>query len=175
MLDPIDGTRSFVAGVPLFGTLISLAVEGVPVIGVIDQPIARERWVGVAGRPTTLNGQPVSTRPCPTLAEATLSTTGVEFLAGPGERDAFDGVRAAAGQFRSIPDCYGYAMLASGFVDLVVEAGLKQWDYSALRPVIEGAGGVVTDWAGRPLDLSSDGSIAAAGDPRCHAAALALL
>jgi inositol-phosphate phosphatase/L-galactose 1-phosphate phosphatase/histidinol-phosphatase len=175
ILDPIDGTRSFVVGVPLFGTLIALAVDGVPLVGVIDQPVTRERWVGIAGTPTTLNGAPLRTRACPALASATLSTTGDEFLEGPGELEAFSRVRARAGAFRRVPDCYGYAMLASGFVDLVVEAGLKPWDLAALRPVIEGAGGVITDWAGRPLDIASDGRIVAAGDARLHAEALAAL
>jgi histidinol phosphatase-like enzyme (inositol monophosphatase family) len=175
VLDPIDGTRSFVTGVPLFGTLIALAVDGVPIVGVIDQPVAGERWVGIAGAATTFNGAPVRTRACPALGAATLSTTGLEFLQGPGELAAFERVRQATGQFRQVPDCYGYAMLANGFVDLVVEAGLKPWDFAALRPVIEGAGGTVTDWQGRPLDLSSDGRIAAAGDGRCHAEALAAL
>jgi len=175
VLDPIDGTRSFVTGVPLFGTLIALAVDGVPLVGVIDHPVTRERWVGIAGAPTTLNGAPVRTRFCPTLAAATLSTTGDEFLEGPGEYDAFFQVRIRAGAFRRVPDCYGYAMLASGFVDLVIEAGLKTWDLAALRPVIEGAGGVITDWNGRPLDLASDGHIAAAGDAACHAEALKVL
>ena len=142
------------AKVPLFGTLIALAVDGVPVVGVIDQPVTRERWVGIAGAATTLNGAPVRTRACPTLAAAMLSTTGDEYLEGPGEYEAFSRVRAGAGAFRRVPDCYGYAMLASGFVDLVIEAGLKQWDLAALRPVIEGAGGVITDWGGRPLDLA---------------------
>jgi len=175
VLDPIDGTRSFVAGVPLFGTLIALMVDGVPVVGVIDQPVARERWLGVAGASTTLNGAPVRARDCPDLASATLSTTGTQFLEGPGELQAFTRVREAAGAFRQVPDCYGYAMLASGFVDLVVEAGLKTWDFAPLRPIIEGAGGVVSDWNGRPLDLASDGRIAAAGDARTHAQALAAL
>ncbi|MDH3234584.1 MAG: histidinol-phosphatase [Alphaproteobacteria bacterium] len=175
VLDPIDGTRSFVAGVPLFGTLIALAVDGVPVVGVIDQPVARERWVGIAGSATALNGAPVRVRACADLISATLSTTGEEFLEGPGELDAFNRVRGATGAFRRVPDCYGYAMLTTGFVDLVVEAGLKTWDLAALRPIIEGAGGIVTDWGGRPLDLSSDGRIAAAGDARCHAQALAAL
>jgi histidinol-phosphatase len=175
VLDPIDGTRSFVVGVPLFGTLIALAVDGVPVVGVIDHPVTRERWVGIAGAATTLNGAPVRTRACAALASAMLSTTGDEFLAGPGELDAFARVRAKAGAFRRVPDCYGYAMLASGFVDLVIEAGLKTWDLAALKPVIEGAGGVITDWHGRPLELSSDGHIAAAGDAACHAQALEAL
>lgn len=175
VLDPIDGTRSFVAGVPLFGTLIALAVDGVPVVGIIDHPATHERWVGIAGAATTLNGAPVRTRACPALATALLSTTGEEFIEGPGEYDAFSRVRGAVGGFRRVPDCYGYAMLASGFVDLVIEAGLKTWDLAALRPVIEGAGGVITDWHGRPLDLESDGRIVAAGDPDCHARALEVL
>lgn len=175
VLDPIDGTRSFVTGVPLFGTLIALAVDSVPVVGVIDHPVTRERWVGIAGAATTLNGAPVRTRACPALASAMLSTTGEEFLEGPGESEAFARVRAEAGGFRRVPDCYGYAMLTSGFVDLVIEAGLKTWDLAALRPVIEGAGGVITDWHGRPLDLASDGRIAAAGDAACHAQALETL
>ncbi len=175
VLDPIDGTSGFLAGVPLFGTLIALLREGVPILGIIDQPILGERWLGVAGLPTTLNGKPVRTRACPDLAGASLSTTGTEYLTGAGDLEAFERVRAAAARFRNIPDCYGYAMLASGFGDLVIEAGLSAWDYCALAPVIEGAGGVVTDWRGAPLGLDSDGHVAAGGDARCHAAALAAL
>lgn len=175
VLDPIDGTKGFVAGVPLFGTLISLVREATPVLGIIDQPILGERWLGVAGRPTTLNGTKVRTRACADLSEASLTTTGAEYLSGPGDFAAFERVRGAAARFRNIPDCYGYAMLASGFTDLVVEAGLSAWDYCALGPVIEGAGGAITDWRGAKLGLDSDGHVVAAGDARCHAAALALL
>ena len=175
VLDPIDGTSGFLAGVPLFGTLIALLREGVPVLGIIDQPILGERWLGVAGAPTTLNGKAVRTRACPELAGASLSTTGAEYFAGEGDLEAFERVRGAAARFRNIPDCYGYAMLASGFGDLVIEAGLSAWDYCALAPVIEGAGGVVTDWRGAQLRLDSDGHVAAGGDARCHAAALAAL
>lgn len=175
VLDPIDGTSGFLAGVPLFGTLIALLREGVPVLGIIEQPILGERWLGRAGAPTTLNGKAVRTRACPELARASLSTTGAEFFDGEGDRGAFERLRAEAGRFRNIPDCYGYAMLAGGFVDLVVEAGLSAWDYCALVPVIEGAGGTITDWRGAPLRLDSDGHVAAGGDPRCHAAALAAL
>jgi histidinol-phosphatase len=175
VLDPIDGTSGFLAGVPLFGTLIALVREGIPVLGIIDQPILGERWLGVAGSPTTLNGAPVRTRACPDLAHASLSTTGTEFLNGSGDLEAFERVRAAAARFRNIPDCYGYAMLASGFTDLVIEAGLSTWDYCALAPVIEGAGGIITDWRGAALRLDSDGHIAAGGDARCHAEALEAL
>ncbi len=117
----------------------------------------------------------MQTRACTDLAHASLSTTGVEYLSGPGDLDAFDRVRGAAARFRNIPDCYGYAMLASGFTDLVIEAGLNAWDYCALAPVIEGAGGVVTDWRGAKLGLDSDGHVAAGGDARGHAAARAAL
>ncbi len=172
VLDPIDGTSGFLNGIPLFGALIALVREGAPVLGIIDQPILGERWLGVAGLPTTLNGNPVRTRACSDLAHASLSTTGAEFLNGPGDLEAFERVRLAAARFRNIPDCYGYAMLASGFTDLVIEAGLNTWDYCALAPVIEGAGGVITDWRGAALRLDSDGHIAAAGDARCHEAAL---
>ncbi|MHA1537629.1 MAG: histidinol-phosphatase, partial [Alphaproteobacteria bacterium] len=151
VLDPIDGTSGFLAGVPLFGTLIALLREGVPVLGIIDQPILRERWLGLAGTPTTLNGKAVRTRACPGLSDAGLASTGSEYLRGQGDLESFERVRAASARYRNIPDCYGYAMLASGFVDLVIEAGLSTWDYCALVPVIEGAGGTITDWRGAPL------------------------
>ena len=170
VLDPIDGTKGFLSGVPPFGTLIALVREGIPILGAIDLPILGERWLGVAGRPTTLNGTNVRTRACTDLAHASLSTTGVEYLSGPGDLDAFDRVRGAAARFRNIPDCYGYAMLASGFNDLVIEAGDR-----ALGSVILGAGVIVTDWQGVPLRLDSDGHVAAGGDARCHAEALAKL
>ncbi|KAF0897960.1 hypothetical protein E2562_001654 [Oryza meyeriana var. granulata] len=144
VLDPIDGTKSFVTGKPLFGTLISLLYKGKPVIGIIDQPILRERWVGVDGKKTTLNGQEISVRPCNVLAQAYLYTTSPHLFAGEAE-DAFIRVRDKV----KVPlygcDCYAYALLASGFVDLVVESGLKPYDFLSLVPVIEGAG----EWTAR--------------------------
>ncbi len=163
VLDPIDGTRSFVAGRPIFGTLIALMEEGRPVLGVIDQPILGERWLGAAGRPTLLNGTPARTRRCPRLGDAHLSTTAPGLFAAD-ETPRFDRVAAAARDMLWGGDCYNYALTASGHLDGVVEAGLKLHDFAALVPVIEGAGGRMTDWSGRPLDVASDGRVVAVGD-----------
>jgi inositol-phosphate phosphatase/L-galactose 1-phosphate phosphatase/histidinol-phosphatase len=174
VLDPIDGTAAFITGKPSFGTLIALAHRGRPVLGIIDQAFTDERWLGVAGRPTTLNGQPVAVRPCPDLAHAQAFTTAPE-LFDPDTRPGWDRIAARVRRTRYGCDCYAYALVATGFVDLVVEAGLKPYDYSALVPVVEGAGGVMTDWQGQPLSIWSDGRVAAAGDPRTLAEALAVL
>jgi inositol-phosphate phosphatase/L-galactose 1-phosphate phosphatase/histidinol-phosphatase len=174
VLDPIDGTKSFISGIPLFGTLIALAFEGRPVLGVIDQPVLRERWVGAAGRPSTLNGAPIRTRACSDPAAATLYATQPDMFSN-GDAAAFARLRAAVRLTRYGADCYAYAVLASGFVDLVVETGLKPYDYSALVPVVEGAGGVMTDWQGRALTLAAAGDVVAAGDPALGAAARRLL
>ncbi len=174
VLDPIDGTRSFIAGRPIFGTLIALMAGGRPVLGAIDQPIAGERWIGSAGRPTTLNGVAVRTRPCATLAAAHLATTGPNYFAAD-EAAAFARIGAAARDTLWGGDCYNYALLASGHLDLVVEAGLQLYDLAALVPVVEGAGGRMCDWRGAPLDMASDGRVIAAGDPALVAATLAEL
>jgi histidinol-phosphatase len=174
VLDPIDGTKSFISGVPLFGTLIALAEHGVPVLGVIDQPISRERWVGARGHRSTLNGAPISTRPCPALASATLFATSPDMFKGA-DADGFQRLKSAVKLARFGGDCYAYGLLAAGFVDLVVEAGLKPYDYAALVPVIAGAGGSMTDWQGRPLGLASEGRVLACGDPRLARAARGLL
>jgi histidinol phosphatase-like enzyme (inositol monophosphatase family) len=166
VLDPIDGTAGFLAGRAIFGTLIALVVEGWPVLGVIDQPIAGERWVGASGRPTTLGGQPVRTRPCRTLGDATLATTGPHYF-DDHEGQHFMGLAAKTDHKRMVMggDCYNYAMLASGHLDLVCEAGLKLHDWAALVPVVEGAGGLMCDWNGDPLHSGSTGHVLALGDP----------
>jgi len=174
VLDPIDGTKSFISGVPLFGALIALTREGRPILGIIDQPISRERWVGAAGRPTTLNGAPIGCRACPSLAVATLFTTTPDMFKGE-DAAAFARVSAAVKLVRFGADCYAYGLLAAGFVDLVLEASLKPYDFCAMVPVVEGAGGIATDWRGRSLDIAADGRILVAGDRRAHEAALALL
>uniref|UniRef100_A0ACD5VW04 Uncharacterized protein n=1 Tax=Avena sativa TaxID=4498 RepID=A0ACD5VW04_AVESA len=181
VLDPIDGTKSFITGKPLFGTLIALLHKGKPVMGIIDQPILRERWVGVDGKRTTLNGQEISVRPCNVLAQAYLYTTSPHLFEGDAE-DAFIRVRDKV----KVPlygcDCYAYALLASGFVDLVVESGLKPYDFLSLVPVIEGAGGSITDWGGEKLHwpVTSESrptsfNVLAAGDARVHGQALEAL
>ena len=169
VLDPIDGTRSFIGGRPIFGTLIALMVGGRPVLGVIDQPIAGERWIGAVGHPTMLNGTQVRTRPCASLSGALFATTAPWFCGG------FEALRAAAGDTLLGGDCYNYALLASGHADLVVEEGLKLHDFAALLPVVEGAGGRMTDWSGAPLDQRSDGRVVAVGDPALLDAVLPLL
>jgi inositol-phosphate phosphatase/L-galactose 1-phosphate phosphatase/histidinol-phosphatase len=174
VLDPIDGTKNFISGIPLFGTLIGLAHRGRPVLGVIEQPVLRERWVGVEGAASTLNGVPVRTRACAALDRATLYSTSPDMFAGA-DAVAFQRLKAKVKLARFGADCYAYAQLASGFIDLVVERDLKPYDFCALAPVIAGAGGAIADWAGAPLDLKSDGRVIACGDPRLAAAARAAL
>lgn len=174
VLDPIDGTMAFITGKPSFGTLIALCHGGRPILGVIDQAILGERWLGADGRPTTLNGNPARVRACAELEQAYAYTTGPEFF-DAATLPAWERIRDRVRQPRYGCDCYAYALLASGHVDLVVEAGLKPYDFSALVPVIANAGGIVTDWAGQPLTMHSDGRVVAAGDPRLHARALEVI
>jgi histidinol phosphatase-like enzyme (inositol monophosphatase family) len=163
-LDPIDGTRAFVAGLPSWCVLIGLVQEGRPILGVIDQPWMDERYIGVGneawmearGQRTTLR-----TRDCQQLTHAVLSTTD-PFILTPPERGAFEHIRATARLTRYGLDAYAYARLAAGTIDMVAESGLKAHDVAALFPVIEGAGGVVTDWRGNPAQLG--GQIVAASN-----------
>ena len=166
VLDPIDGTTGFVAGRPLLDTLIALLVDGFPVLGVIDQPILKERWIGVVGQPTLFNGVAVRTRACPSLAEAAIATTGPHYFSHH-DGDHFMALAARTDHRRMVMggDCYNYAMLASGHLDVVCESNLKVYDWAALVPVVEGAGGVMADWTGEPLRQGSSGHVLALGDP----------
>lgn len=165
VLDPIDGTTAFLAGRPIFGTLIALLEDGFPVLGLIDQPILGERWLGIAGKGTTFNGVPVKTRLCPELGEATIATTGPHYFTVE-QGDRFMALAGQTDHKRMVMggDCYNYGCLASGHLDIVAEAGLKLHDYAALVPVVEGAGGVMSDWRGEPLHAESDGTVLALGD-----------
>ena len=178
VLDPIDGTKRFISGNPLFGTLIALLRTGRPILGLIDMPMLGERWLGAAGRPTRHRdracARPARVRPCVGLADATLYATTPHMFLGD-DLPAFERVRTQAGQTNYGGECYAYGLLASGFVDLVIEADMGVYDYLPLVPVIAGAGGIMTDWQGRPLGLESDGRVVAAGDRRVHRAALAAL
>ena len=174
VLDPIDGTRAFVAGRPIFGTLIALLEEGVPVLGVIDQCIIGDRWLGAAGQPTLFNGAPAHVRRCGGLGAAHIGTTSPHAFSGS-DFTAFERVRQAARDTLYGGDCHNYGLVASGHLDAVIEAGLKVHDWAALAPVVTGAGGVMTDWAGAPLALGSDGRVVAAGDPVVAEAARGLL
>jgi inositol-phosphate phosphatase / L-galactose 1-phosphate phosphatase / histidinol-phosphatase len=173
VLDPIDGTMSFIAGIPLFGILIALVNDGTPALGIIDQPISRERWVGASGQATNRNGIPVRTRTCSAIDAASLYATSPDMFGA--DEPAFGRLKAAVKTARFGADCYAYAQLASGFIDLVVESGLKPYDYCALAPVIAGAGGSITDWHGNELGLRSDGRVIAAGDPALATTARAML
>lgn len=166
VLDPIDGTVSFMAGRPIFGTLIALMVDSFPVMGVIDQSITGERWVGVTGEVTTLNHVPVSTRKCRELSNAVLASTGPQHFDSV-RADHFMALAQKTAHQRIVwgGDCYNYGLLAAGQIDLVVESGLQLYDFAALVPIVEGAGGMMCDWNGEPLHAGSDGSIIALGEP----------
>ena len=161
VLDPIDGTRSFITGMPLFGTLIALLRGREPMLGVIDFPAMGERWVGRAGEPTRLNDRPARVSDCRELAQARCYCTSPDMF-DEQDRPRFDALSRSAAMRRFGGDCYAYALLASGHCDLVVEAGLQPYDYLSLVPVIEGAGGRITDWQGNRLGFESDGRVIAA-------------
>ncbi len=177
VLDPIDGTRAFITGRPMFGTLVGLLDGERAVLGVIDQPMTGERWVGTAGHPTwfrgPLGGQ-AGCRPCARLADAELSCTSPDMFA-PDELAAFYRLVAAARRVSYGGDCYAFGLLALGQIDIIAEADLKIWDWTALIPIVEGAGGRITDWSGENLTPASDGRVLAVGDERLLAPVLALL
>lgn len=189
ILDPIDGTKSFITGKPLFVTLIALTHKGVPVLGVIDQPVIGERWVGAAGAPTTCNGEAVR---CDDVAVSladsyVFATTPKMFDGNAKVRASFDRVAGACREVLYGCDGYAYGLVASGHADAVCEADLGVYDAAALVPVVSGAGGVITDWAGAPLHfdpaaLASGGAadgerltVLAARSPALHAEAVRTL
>jgi inositol-phosphate phosphatase/L-galactose 1-phosphate phosphatase/histidinol-phosphatase len=174
VLDPIDGTKAFLTGRPSFVTLIGLAHRGRPVLGVIDQPITAERWVGGAGWPSQHNGTAIRTTPCAALADAKLNATSADMFKGA-DGDAFTRLKRCVKITTYGGDGYAFGLVALGFIDLAVEAGLKYYDYCALAPIIAAAGGIATDWQGRPLGPDSDGRVCMAGDARVHRAALEVL
>ncbi len=174
VLDPIDGTAPFIAGIPVYGTLIGLAHRGKPVLGIIDHPATDDRWVGIAGQATTRNGEAVRTRRCGDLGAAFTTNSNPDFLTAD-ERARFERVRSRVRYTQYGGSCYAYGLLASGRTDLALDGGLDIFDILAVVPVIEGAGGVVTDWAGEPIELGWQGRVLAAGDPALHREVLALL
>ncbi len=177
VLDPIDGTRAFLTGRPVFGSLVALLEDGVPVLGIIDQPVTGERWVGVRGRPTRFRGPfggVAGCRPCAALDQAELSCTSPEMFM-PGDLPGWEALRRAARRTSFGGDCYAYGLLALGQVDAIAEATMKIWDWAALVPVVEGAGGRVTDWRGAALTPASDGHVLAVGDPGLLPRAVAIL
>ncbi len=174
VVDPIDGTRSFVLGMPIWGTLIGLTRDGSAELGIMDQPYTRERfWGGPSGawfRGADGSERRLKTRHPVALADAMMMTTHPDLFEPGEEAGAFVKVKNKVRTCRYGGDCYSYCMLAAGHVDLVVEAGLKPYDVTALIPIIERAGGVITTWTGEPA--TQGGRIVAAGDPKLHAAAI---
>jgi len=177
VLDPIDGTRAFITGRPTFGTLVALLDGETPLLGIIDQPVTGERWVGAAGRPTRFRGPlggTVGCRPCPALGRAELSCTSPDML-DAAETPRWRRLAAAARRVSWGGDCYAYGLLALGQIDVVAEGDMKVWDWAALLPVVEGAGGRVTDWAGRTLRARGVARVLAVGDAALLPQAVALL
>jgi inositol-phosphate phosphatase/L-galactose 1-phosphate phosphatase/histidinol-phosphatase len=179
VVDPIDGTRSFITGWPIWGTLLAKLHGGNPEIGLIDMPAIRERWLGICGKSCTFEDSngfihdcQVST--CETLAQARFYTTNILYFE-PTDRAKIEILLQTTAVPRFGGDCYSYGLLASGHVDLVVEAKLEPYDYFALIPVVQSAGGIITDWSGNQLHQESDGRVIAAATPQLHAAALEIL
>src|SRR4051812_44049574 len=175
VLDPIDGTKSFISGMPVWGTLIALTRLGEPVFGMMNQPFIGERFSGDGGAASyrgPAGERELHVRPCAALADAVMFTTNPRLM-NEADRAAFGHVETAARLSRYGGDCYGYCMLAAGHVDLVIETGLKPHDIVALIPIIEGAGGVITSWESE--SAVKGGRVIAAGDKRVHQAAMRLL
>jgi histidinol phosphatase-like enzyme (inositol monophosphatase family) len=173
VIDPIDGTRGFIAGRPLYGTLIALTEDDRPVLGILSAGAAQDRWLGCTiGVPRTVhNGRVVRTRPCEHLGAARAATTHPNAFTASGHA-SFQRIGRSVADMLFGGDCHNYGLLAAGHLDLVMEELLKPYDWAALVPIVEGAGGLITDWQGRPLTLASEGRVLAAGDARVHAQAL---
>jgi len=176
VLDPIDGTRAFITGRPTFGILIALLDRDTPILGIIDQPVTGERWIGVAGRRTLYRGGlggKAGCRPCPSLSDAELSCTSPEML-GPDE-PRWNRLKAVVRRNYWGGDCYAHGLVAIGQIDIIAESDMKLWDWAPLVPVIEGAGGSVTDWAGNKLRPGGDGRVLSLGNPALLPQVVAIL
>ena len=167
VIDPIDGTRSFIAGHKDFGTLIALLYKNKPVIGIINCPAHKERWIGIENQQTTLNNKLISTSSIKKIEESYMFTSGIYFDE-PILRNGFEKIKNKSRYYRLGGDCYMYGMLASGLIDVVIEDTLKPHDYMALINVIEGAGGKVSDKFGKDININSDGSLVASCNKSIH-------
>ncbi|HNQ92746.1 MAG TPA: inositol monophosphatase family protein [Alphaproteobacteria bacterium] len=174
VIDPIDGTKSFTIGRPTFGTLIGLCRDETPILGIIDQPILNQRWVGQQRQPTLYNGKPVTCCPCPELKQAIFGT-GSPSQISDSDKNRFTRIEQATRYPVFQGDCYFYGLMANGFIDVIVEDQLGIYDFIALVPIIEGAGGKITDWQGHPKTLHGDPTLLACGDPALHSKMLDLL
>jgi histidinol phosphatase-like enzyme (inositol monophosphatase family) len=177
VLDPVDGTRAFIAGLPTWCTLIGLRFQGRPVLGSVGQPYVGELYIGHAGGSRLIRREdekPLQVRACPALGQAIIATTDPEGCFDEAERIAWQAVRGGSRVARTGCDAYAFAQVAAGSMDLAIEAGLKAWDIEPIIPVVEGAGGLVTDWRGAPVG-DRGGQVVAAGDRACLEGALAAL
>ena len=173
-IDPIDGTKSFMTGKPTFGTVIGLLRQGAPVAGIIDMPALDERWLGIVGQASTFDGEPCHSNGNQQLTDAVLYATTIDMF-DAAERRCFDAVTERV-WFRAFgADCYAYGLLASGHVDIVMEAAMSPYDYLGLLPVITGAGGAVSDWNGAPLHAGSGGRVLACASAALHEQVLAVI
>ena len=174
VIDPIDGTLAFLAGIPVFGTLLALLYNGVPVLGIIDMPMTGERWVGADGLQTTRNGKPVRSRACEDLSMALMSTSNPDYYDDT-NAPALERLKKATRFAVYGGSCMFYAQIASGRVDICIDVQFTPYDYLALIPVVQGAGGVFTNWQGSAAGLHSGNQYIASGDPRVHEQALKIL
>jgi inositol-phosphate phosphatase/L-galactose 1-phosphate phosphatase/histidinol-phosphatase len=174
VFDPIDGTKSFTIGRPTFGNLIGLCKDETPILGIINHPILNQRWVGQTGQQTTYNGSPVSCRPCPTLKDAIFGTGSATQISHD-DPARLSRIQAATRYSVFQGDCYFYGLMANGMMDAIVEDHLGIYDFVALVPVIEGAGGIITDWNGKPKTLHGDPKVIATGAKNIHAELLTII
>ncbi len=174
VIDPIDGTLAFLAGIPVFGTLLALLHDGTPVLGIIDMPMTAERWIGADGLQTTRNGKPVRSRSCADLSMALMSTSNPDYYDHT-NAPALERLKRSTRFAVYGGSCMFYAQIASGRVDICIDVQFKACDYLALIPVVQGAGGVFTNWEGRAAGLHSGSQYIASGDPRAHEQALRIL
>lgn len=176
ILDPVDGTKAFITGKPIYGTLIGVVREGRAIAGVMDAPVTGDRWTGGIGQPTLFNDKPANVRTGRALDEAWLTCTTPQMFKGA-HLDRFNDLMDAVGYTTFGNECQGYGQLACGWMDLVCEDDLAPYDYAALIPIIEGAGGLCTAWDGQPLSFASEGKfdVIAAATPELHKAAVGIL
>lgn len=175
ILDPIDGTMAFVAGLPTYSTLIALTWRGTPILGIMDSPYTQERWVGVDGVGTTLNGNTVQSRSCQSLAHAFAHTSSPLYFQSASDLAAYSRMVDAVEFLIFGGGCHAFGSVAQGYIDVAYETAHDIHDYLALVPIINNAGGVISDWQGNPLTLSSGAQFLACGDPKVHRQALAML
>ena len=167
VVDPLDGTKSFITGKPSFGTLIGLLKNNKPVLGILNQPILNERWVGIAGVETKYNNKKVRVRKCKSIKGAKMYATSPMMFQGRNKK-IYKNIRTKIGECLFGADCYSHGLMSLGFVDVILEANLKPWDYIASASIISGADGKITDWNDNDLNLQSDGRILATGDSNIH-------